>query len=253
MAYTIAIDAGHGGADFGATYNERMEKNDNLNLALAVGQILENNGIDVVYTRTEDVYNTPFEKATMANNSGADFLISFHRNSLPTPNTGSGVETLVYNDACVKAEMARNINSELSKLGFINRGVIERPNLVVLKRTKMPALLVETGFINNDQDNAKFDAEFGDIAAAIANGILNTLDMGQLEQTPLYKVQVGSFDNMESARNLSSKLNSEGYPAYIVEADNLYKVMVGAFSELQNAVNIENRLREDGYSTFITT
>ena len=117
----------------------------------------------------------------------------------------------------------------------------------------MPALLVETGFINNDQDNAKFDAEFGDIAAAIANGILNTLDMGQLEQTPLYKVQVGSFDNMESARNLSSKLNSEGYPAYIVEADNLYKVMVGAFSELQNAVNIENRLREDGYSTFITT
>lgn len=253
MPYKIVIDPGHGGSDFGATYNGRTEKEDNLNLALAVGQILENNGIDVVYTRTSDVYNTPFEKATMANNAGADFFVSIHRNSLPTPNSGSGVETLVFNDSGTKAEMARNINSELAKLGFNNRGVIERPNLVVLKRTKKPALLVEAGFINNDADNAKFDSEFGDIAAAIASGILETLDMGQLQQMPLYKVQVGAFDNIDSASNLSSKLNSEGYPSYIVEENNLYKVMVGAFSVLQNAVNTETRLRDDGYSTFITT
>lgn len=253
MAYRIVIDPGHGGEDFGATYQGRMEKNDNLNLALAVGQILENNGVDVVFTRTEDVYNTPFEKATMGNNANADFFVSIHRNALPTPNTGTGIETLVFNDSGIKAEMARNINSELAELGFVNRGVIERPNLVVLKRTKMPALLVEAGFINNESDNEKFDAEFSDIAAAIANGILNTLDMGQLEQAPLYRVQVGSFDSMESASNLSSKLISEGYPAYIVEMNNLYKVMVGGFSVLQNAVNLENRLRDDGYSTFITT
>lgn len=253
MPYRIVIDPGHGGSDFGATYNGRTEKDDNLNLALAVGQILENNGIDVVYTRTSDVYNTPLEKATMANNAGADFFVSIHRNSLPAPNTGSGVETLVFNDSGTKAEMARNINSELAKLGFNNRGVIERPNLAVLRRTKMPALLVEAGFINNDADNAKFDSEFGDIAAAIASGILETLDMGQLQQMPLYKVQIGAFDNINSASNLSTKLNSEGYPSYIVEENNLYKVMVGAFSVLQNAVNIETRLRDDGYSTFITT
>ena len=52
MAYRIVIDAGHGGSDLGASYNGRNEKDDNLRLALAVGQILENNGIDVVYTRT---------------------------------------------------------------------------------------------------------------------------------------------------------------------------------------------------------
>lgn len=253
MAYKIVIDPGHGGEDFGATYKGRMEKNDNLNLALAVGQILENNGVDVVYTRTTDVYNTPFEKATMANNANADFFVSLHRNALPTPNTGTGVETLVFDDSGIKAEMARNINSELADLGFQNRGVIELPNLVVLKRTKMPALLVEAGFINNDMDNEKFDEEFGNIAVAIANGILNTLDMGQLEQTPLYKVQVGAFDNIESATNLSSRLSTDGYQSYIVEDNNLYKVMVGAFSVLQNAVNVENQLREDGYNTFITT
>ena len=154
MAYKIVIDAGHGGNDFGASYNGRLEKNDNLNLALAVGQILSNAGVDVEYTRTTDVYNTPFEKATMANNADADFFVSFHRNATGTPNLSTGVETLVYNDSGIKAEMARNINANLEELGFQNRGVIERPNLVVLKRTRMPALLVETGFIDNESDNA---------------------------------------------------------------------------------------------------
>ena len=253
MAYRIVLDPGHGGQDFGATYNGRNEKDDNLTLALAVGQILENNGIEVLFTRTEDVYDTPFEKATMGNNSNADFFISFHRNALPTPNTGTGVETLVFDDSGIKAEMARNINSELAELGFLNRGVIERPNLVVLKRTKMPALLIETGFINNDNDNEKFDSEFGDIAAAIANGILQTLDMGTLPQVPYYRVQVGSFDNMDSANALSSRLNNAGYPAYIVEMNDTYKVMVGSFSTLEEAVTLENALREDGFATFITT
>ena len=253
MAYKIAIDAGHGGSDLGASYNGRYEKDDNLNLALAVGQILENNGIDIVYTRTTDVYNTPFEKAMMGNNADADFFVSIHRNALPEPNTGTGVETLVFDNSGIKAAMAENINRELSELGFVNRGVIERPNLVVLRRTKMPALLVEAGFINNDSDNEKFDAEFSDIAAAIAAGILQTLDMGQLEQTPLYRVQTGSFDNIESASNLSSSLISAGYPSYIIETNGSYKVMVGSFANLQDAVDVENRLRNDGYTTFITT
>ncbi len=253
MAYRIAIDAGHGGSDLGASYMGRNEKDDNLSLALAVGQILENNGIDVVYTRTTDIYNTPFEKAMMGNNADADFFISIHRNALPEPNTGTGVETLVFDNSGIKAAMAENINNQLSELGFVNRGVIERPNLVVLKRTKMPALLVEAGFINTDADNEKFDAEFSDIAAAISAGILETLDMGQLEQTPVYRVQTGSFDNIESASNLSSNLISAGYPAYITESNGSYKVQIGSFTNLQDAVNIENQLRDDGYTTFITT
>ena len=63
--YKIAVDAGHGGSDYGATYNGRAEKDDNLKLALAVGDILEKNGIDVVYTRTTDEYETPFKKRLM--------------------------------------------------------------------------------------------------------------------------------------------------------------------------------------------
>ena len=55
MAVKIVIDAGHGGYDAGATYNGRREKDDTLALALAVGEILEAQGYDVIYTRTDDV------------------------------------------------------------------------------------------------------------------------------------------------------------------------------------------------------
>ena len=69
----------------------------------------------------------------------------------------------------------------------------ERPGLVVLRRTNMPALLVEAGFINNDQDNQLFDEKFTEIAGAISEAILGTLDQETVEDPLLYRVQVGSF------------------------------------------------------------
>ena len=92
MAYSIMLDAGHGGQDPGAVYKGRQEKDDNLKLALAVGKILENNGINVLYTRTTDVYQTPFEKAQLANQAKVDYFISFHRNSSSGEDKYTGVE-----------------------------------------------------------------------------------------------------------------------------------------------------------------
>lgn len=169
------LQSAHGGSDPGAVYNGRQEKDDTLDLTLAVGDILKKNGVDVFYTRTTDEYETPFKKATDANNSGADLFISIHRNSSETPNQYSGVESLVFNDTGLKAEVARNINNQLEDVGFKNLGVDVRKNLVVLKRTKMPAVLVEAGFINNDKDNYLFDQEFDKIANAIADGILESI------------------------------------------------------------------------------
>ena len=75
MPPIVVIDAGHGGErDSGAVYLGREEKNDNLNLALAVGKILQDHGIEVVYTRTTDVYQQPAQKAQIANNTGAEFF-----------------------------------------------------------------------------------------------------------------------------------------------------------------------------------
>lgn len=254
MAYKIVLDAGHGGEDPGATQAGRQEKEDNLEMTLAVGRILQDNGIDVVYTRTEDVYQTPFQKAQIANQEDADFFISFHRNSSPMPNQYSGAETLIYDRSGQKLDMAENINSQLETVGFQNLGVRERPGLVVLRRTKMPALLVETGFINTDADNQLFDEKFEQIAQAIADGVLETLRVEEGEESPLlYRVQVGLFRQKENAERLNYQLTQQGYPSYILMDGEFYKVQVGAFENLNNAILMEQRLRRDGYQTLITT
>lgn len=166
---------GHGGANPGAVYNGRQEKDDALSLTLAIGNILEQNGIDVYYTRSADIYESPYQKATEANATGADYFVSIHRNSSPYPNQYSGVESLVYNLYSEAARLAYNINVQLEQIGFTNLGVNERPNLVVLNSTQMPAVLVEVGFINTDADNALFDEQFYAIAQAIADGIIQTV------------------------------------------------------------------------------
>lgn len=172
---TVVLDAGHGGANPGAIYDDRKESEDALNLVLAIGPILEMNGIDVVYTRTDDIFETPFQKAQEGNEAGADYFVSIHRNSSPFPNQYSGVETLVYDSDSQAAVLAENINDELEVVGFINLGVNERPNLIVLNSTQMPAVLVEVGFVNTDADNQILDTRFDEVAQAIADGIIRTV------------------------------------------------------------------------------
>lgn len=196
MPVSIMLDAGHGGRDPGAVYNGRQEKDDTLALTLAIGEILQGRGIDVLYTRTTDVYESPYQKAMEANEAGVDFFISIHRNSYPTDNTVSGVETLVYDKSGIKLQMAENINEQLETVGFVNLGVKERPGLVVLRRTRMPAVLVEVGFINSDIDNKLFDDNFDDIALAIAEGILDTLQMNGLIDTSQDAISGGEYENV---------------------------------------------------------
>ena len=171
MAERIIMDAGHGGRDSGASYGDRVEKDDNLAMTLEVGRLLEEMGFDVVYTREEDIYQAPFRKATIANELGGDLFVSIHRNSSGMPNQYQGVETLIYSAGGFPQEVAENINEELENVGYINLGVEERPGLIVLNSTQMPAVLVEVGFINSDADNELFSTQFEETARAIATGI----------------------------------------------------------------------------------
>ena len=238
----------HGGGDPGAVYQERQEKDDTLKLTLSVGEILEKNGINVVYTRVDDVYQTPFEKARIANESGADYFISFHRNSSPEANKYQGVEVLVYDKSGIKYEMAENI---LGAMGEI--GVKERPGLVVLRRTKMPALLVEAGFLNSEEDNKLFDEKFDEMAEGIAGAILGTLTGETIEDPLYYRVQTGIFRKRENADRMLYQLTDQGFPSYILRENDIYKVQTGAFQQIGNAVAMEQRLRDVGYSTIIVT
>lgn len=268
MAATIVIDAGHGGSDPGAVYNGRREKDDNLKLALAVGNLLEQRGYNVVYTRTEDVFDTPGEKARIANRSGADYFVSFHRNSSPYANTYSGVETLVYSDSGVRGELARSVNEQLEKAGFNNLGVKERTNLTVLKRTEMPAILIEAGFLNTEADNRTFDNNFDAMANAIATGISNVVGgvtaaggddsgtSGGTENTTgnrIYRVQTGLFRRYGNAQFMLQNLVEEGYETEILESGEFFAVQVGNYTSLEDARNAQTQLRNLGYDTLIVT
>lgn len=245
----VIIDPGHGGADPGAVYNERKEAEDNLNLALELGAILQDAGIDVVYTRTGDITQTPFEKATIGNQSGADLFISLHRNSNPNPNQYSGVETLVYDDAGKKAELARRINANLETLGFRNLGVKERPGLVVLRRTNMPAILIETGFINNDSDNQLFDEKFREIAEQIADAVIAMKD--DFARPRLYRVQIGLFRMFSNAQYALMQAVSKGFNGEIVSNGEYYAVLIGGTDSYAKAQELEKQLQAAGYDTLI--
>lgn len=245
------VDAGHGGAEPGAIHDGRKEKDDTLNLALAVGELLTQAGFDVEYTRTTDVYKSPYERAQAANASGADLFVSIHRNSSEYPNQYNGVETLVYDESGVKAQIAENINAQLEKIGFRNIGVSERPNLVVLNSTKMPAVLVEAGFINSDKDNALFDQNFWSIAQGIADGIEEAV--GPAAPEVFYRVQTGLFRNRDNAERMLNRLESLGFPSFLTYKDGLFAVQTGAFRNMENAVRMEQRLRNSGFGTLIVS
>lgn len=250
----VVIDAGHGGArDPGAVYFGRQEKDDALKLSLAVGALLEERGFEVVYTRVGDVYDTPYEKAEMGNNAQADYFISIHRNAAGVPGNASGIMTLVYEDSGFRGILARKINEELKKTGYQDLGVVERPGLAVLRRTKMPAVLVEAGFIDNPEDNRLFDEKFEEIAAAIADGVEQAarLEPRPAEPPVYYMVQTGAYRMRPLAEQQLIQLQSEGYPAYLVYDDGYYDVRVGAFLNLDYAVSLESELRGRGYGTVI--
>ena len=176
MAYTIILDAGHGGMDLGATFNGRAEKDDTVALVLAVGEILDSfEDINVIYTRDQDYYISPSTRARIANEADADYFLSIHRNSTPVPDSYSGVETLVYQNGGEAGKIAANIAAQLKAVGFQDLGITERPNLTVLRNTAMPAVLVEVGYINTATDNTFLDENFDAIARAIADGILESL------------------------------------------------------------------------------
>lgn len=278
MVEKIVIDAGHGGKNPGAVYQGRRESDDALRLAMAVGNILEENGYDVIYTRTTDTTQSVGQKAAIANEEGADLFLSIHRNAADYPGQYDGIQTLLYDDSGLKKKIAERINANLEALGFRNIGVDIRPNLVVLNSTRMPALLVEAGFIDSDKDNQLFDSRFQALAQAIADGIMETLEesaateegvsadalspvasvSGQTEDPSLpdkelYRVQAGAYREREYAENLLSLLENDGFPAYIIYHDGLYKVQIGAYARLSNAIAMEREVREKGYNTYITT
>lgn len=172
----IFINPGHDiDLDPGACANGIRE----VDIVLAIGkqlkQIMENIGYPCYLLQSDNLAgenpSRPNVCAT-ANDSDADVFVSIHCNAATNPNA-KGTETLVYANNGGKASILANcIQKQLVKsINTVDRGIKERPNLAVLRHTNMPAVLVETAFISNEQDAYKLKNMQYTIAAAIARGL----------------------------------------------------------------------------------
>ena len=253
LAADIILDAGHGGFDSGASYMGRAEKDDVLRLTLAVGEKLQQKGYNVYFTRTSDVYQSPYEKAELANEAQGKYFISFHRNSGMEDNLYSGVQSLVYQENETVSRIAGNINAQLERAGFQNLGIEEIPGLVVLRETDMPAVLVEIGFLNSDMDNQIFDEKFDQIVQAIVTGIEESIPVSAQEVPDRYFVQTGLFKYDVNAAYQLERLQMQGFSGQIHYEKPYYGVWVGHSRTLDEAVQLQNDLKKNGYTTLIVS
>lgn len=147
----VFIDPGHGGSDPGAVGHGLKESEIVLNIAKKLGSLLTSTGIAVKYSRESDVYVDLAERARLANEWGADLFVSVHTNAF----NGSSYGTECYmhpDDTLETKQLSTNVaNTISSKLGLYNRGHKEA-DFAVLRLSKMPAILIETAFIDNEKE-----------------------------------------------------------------------------------------------------
>ncbi len=157
---TVVLDAGHGGADTGAVKNFILEKDINLDITLRAARLFEGRGWNVILTRKTDVEPSLLERADAANIVNATVFISVHNNSLPEDQLFRSREfgtTVLYNALAVKPayDLARMMQDELiGSLGTQREVLQDRPRLVVLNSTWVPAVLTE-GIMMPNPANAK--------------------------------------------------------------------------------------------------
>ena len=171
----IFINPGHDkDLDPGACANGLRE----VDIALAIGQevknIMEGIGYPCQLIQSDNLNGETAGKPNVcgtANASGADVFVSIHCNS--ADNTYSrGTETLVYSTGGKAELLAKCIQTQIvNSLGTVDRGIKTRPDLCVLRETIMPAVLVETAFISNEEDAYKLQFRQYAFAAAITRGI----------------------------------------------------------------------------------
>lgn len=156
----VVIDPGHGGKDPGAVSpNGTKEKDVVLAISHKLNEGLEAKGYNTLMIRNEDFFVDKRERANIANMNQGDIFISIHANAFEENPKVSGIEILYCPTNSNKVDrrnnyqLAKIISQEMGKaLNAENRGLVKAPNTVVVRDTKMPAILIETGFLTNPEE-----------------------------------------------------------------------------------------------------
>ncbi|MEQ2455578.1 N-acetylmuramoyl-L-alanine amidase [Flavonifractor hominis] len=181
-AYTIALDAGHGGSSPGAVYPDAsgqdvLEKDLTLAITTKLETILVQQGYNVVLTRPGDSTVDLYTRADIANAANADLFVSIHINASGTVPSFQGIYTYHYPSSTRSMNFATAVQQAVcAATGGIDRG-ISSANFAVLRETNMAAVLVECGFMSNLEELSRLqdDAYQQKLAEGIATGIANYL------------------------------------------------------------------------------
>ncbi|MBC8278850.1 MAG: N-acetylmuramoyl-L-alanine amidase [FCB group bacterium] len=155
--FKVAVDAGHGGDQFGAIGPTRLaEKEINLTLAMQLKNLLEKKGAEVLMTRTADVTAGLYDRMEMADGWGADIFVSIHHNAMAdgvNPYSRRGLGVYYYHPH--SADLGREIHRELlERTGLFNDGFYYG-NLAVPRTTYMPSVLIEAAYIMLPEEEMK--------------------------------------------------------------------------------------------------
>lgn len=193
----IVLDAGHGGRDPGAVYThdgvDYQEKVINLAVAKKVKDILEREGIRVEMTREGDTFPELTKRPEFANKLGAAMFVSIHTNSIEGRNDVTGIEVYYSKTnnsdryGLTSKKLATDVYKNLIKnTGAEQRGVKTEQHAVT-RRSEMPAILIELGFITNKEETLKlYSEEYQDLLAkAIAAAIIDNMNTVQIPPLPM--------------------------------------------------------------------
>ncbi len=169
----IGIDPGHGGEDTGSQYKDIKESEEVLEMAQLIGRSLaEMSNISSVSVRDSDETYGLVERVEFYNNQNIDVLISLHINDAENPNT-SGVLAYIPSEHHQKESrlVAENMMKALKQFGYENKG-IHTANHKIIKEINAPVVMIEIGYIKNEEDRNRWHENKEQIANAIAKYIL---------------------------------------------------------------------------------
>lgn len=187
--YKVVLDAGHGGYDAGASGPTGIdEKTVTLGVTLKVGNILAKNGVEVIYTRISDNITWSTNEAQnlqarcdISNKAKPDYFVSIHVNSFSNP-ASRGIETYYSKGSASAEKLAQTVQNELIKeTGRVDRN-IKTAGYYVLNNVDTTAILVETSFISNPEEEKLLATEGyqNKLAKAISTGILKNLGITKI-------------------------------------------------------------------------
>jgi len=196
--------------------NNTKESDVVLKIGMLIKNNLEKTFEKVITTREDDKYYSLDYRSSKANKGSCDYFVSLHMNS-STNKSAKGCEVWVYDEKSRLYTLSKNIFSNLSKtINTPNRGVKISKDFSVLRKTKMPALLIEIDFISHSDVEASLSSSKY-ISASISSTLLSFVNKSIVDDGVFYRVCIGAFKDRTNAVKLKNEAISKGFKdTYIV-------------------------------------